>query len=570
MKLHRQFLLLHSQYGSQTELDVTLDELAAVLECTHRNALNIINRMSEQGWITWQSQRGRGRRSLLTFTASPEQIAMESMMHTIQRRDIRDSIEQIRLHARSPVLDEQLQDWLLSYFGPHSEIQRDRQIDQLRLPIRQRIHTVDPLYMNLLAESFVSSHIFDGLVRKSGDSGKIVPHLAHAWETDAQRTGWTFYLRKDVLFHHGQILTAEDVVYTFERLIRTSRRALYRFVFKQIQSVRALNSTTVHIQLQEPSELFLPFLCTSRAAIVPRGLNRRSEQEFGLKPSGTGPFRMVEQSEERCVLEVFKPYFQGRPHLDRVEIIHIPWSVSGERAEPADPVSPFHLIPNPSVPDDHSWSQLPSPVSVRKFITFNTQKEGPLRDPAVRAHICTCLQGEQESSPASGIEQTGTSLQILTIPQYRRDARQIAQTLRQHGYACEVLSTPIEQFQGPVRMESDLIVFSLTRDQDEQLRLYDLYLTLSQHVDTHTRIDIEHALDEIRRQADPQLRDALFQRIGDRLAAEHQLYVLYEKPVQTAYLPTVRGITFNSQGWVDLRHIWFPARLPEHESSAGQ
>ncbi|WP_046227440.1 ABC transporter substrate-binding protein [Paenibacillus dauci] len=562
MKLHRQFLLLHSQYGAQNEQNVTLDELAEVLECTHRNALNIITRMSEQGWIGWQSQRGRGRRSQLTFIASPEQIAMESMMHTIERRDIRDSMEQIRLHARSPVVEEQLQDWLLSYFGPHSEIQRDRQIDQLRLPIRQRIHTVDPLYMNLLAESFVSSHIFDGLVRKSGADGLITPHLAHAWEIDEQRTGWTFYLRKDVLFHHGQILTAEDVVYTFERLIRTSRRALYRFVFKQIQSVRALNSTTVHIQLQEPSELFLPFLCTSRAAIVPRGLNRRNEQEFGLKPSGTGPFRMVEQSEERCVLEVFKPYFQGRAHLDRVEIIHIPWSVSGNRADPADPVSPFHLIPNPSVPDDHSWSQLPSPVSVRKFITFNTQKEGPLRDPHIRAHICNCLQGvtTENATPTSAAdtENTLTPLRILTIPQYRRDAREIAETLQQH-YDCEVVSLPIEQFQGPLRMESDLIVFSLTRDQDEQLRLYDLYLTLSQHLDTHTRIDIEHALINIRRQSDSRLRDTLFQQIWERLAADHQLYVLYEKPVQTAYLPTVRGITFNSQGWVDLRHIWFPS-----------
>ncbi|ANF94860.1 ABC transporter substrate-binding protein [Paenibacillus bovis] len=561
MKLHRQFLLLHSQYGGQNEQDVTLDELAEVLECTHRNALNIITRMSEQGWIGWQSQRGRGRRSQLTFIASPEQIAMESMMHTIERRDIRDSMEQIRLHARSPVVEEQLQDWLLSYFGPHSEIQRDRQIDQLRLPIRQRIHTVDPLYMNLLAESFVSSHIFDGLVRKSGADGTIIPHLAHAWETDAQRTGWTFYLRKDVLFHHGQILTAEDVVYTFERLIRTSRRALYRFVFKQIQSVRALNATTVHIQLQEPSELFLPFLCTSRAAIVPKGLNRRSEQEFGLKPSGTGPFRMVEQSEERCVLEVFKPYFQGRAHLDRVEIIHIPWSVSGNRAEPAEPISPFHLIPNPAVPDDHSWSQLPSPVSVRKFVTFNTQKEGPLRDPHIRAHICNCLQDptNQHVKPAATINTDNiVSLRILTIPQYRKDAREIAETLQQH-YDCEVLSLPIEQFQGPLRMKSDLIVFSLTRDQDEQLRLYDLYLTLSQHMDTHTRIDIEHALIDIRRQSDARVRDTLFRQIWERLAADHQLYVLYEKPVQTAYLPTVRGITFNSQGWVDLRHIWFPS-----------
>lgn len=39
---------------------------------------------------------------------------------------------------------------------------------------------------------------------------------------------------------------------------------------------------------------------------------------------------------------------------------------------------------------------------------------------------------------------------------------------------------------------------------------------------------------------------------------EHQLYILYEHPVQTAFLPSLRGVTFNSQGWVDLRRVWFP------------
>ena len=79
-------------------------------------------------------------------------------------------------------------------------------------------------------------------------------------------------LRKEVLFHNGKIMTAADVVYSLERLIHSSRRTLYSFIFKQIKAVRAMNSTTVSIELEEPSELFLPFLCTSREPDRAEGL----------------------------------------------------------------------------------------------------------------------------------------------------------------------------------------------------------------------------------------------------------------------------------------------------------
>ncbi|MFD1907417.1 ABC transporter substrate-binding protein [Paenibacillus rhizoplanae] len=97
----------------------------------------------------------------------------------------------------------------------------------------------------------------------------MIPGLAHAWETDGSRTAWTFHLRKEVLFHHGKVLTAEDVVYSFERMMSTSQRMLYSYIVKEIQAVQALNASTVRILLKKPNELFLPFLCTSRAAIVP-------------------------------------------------------------------------------------------------------------------------------------------------------------------------------------------------------------------------------------------------------------------------------------------------------------
>lgn len=112
-----------------------------------------------------------------------------------------------------------------------------------------------------------------------------------------------------------------------------------------------------------------------------------------------------------------------------------------------------------------------------------------------------------------------------------------------------------------MRLQADLIVFSLLRDQDEQLRLFDLYSTMVQHLEPRTRADIEGRLRLIAREPDNEARAAGFREIEDSLREKHQLHILYEKPAETAYLPSVRGVTFNSQGWVDLRHLWFPPEL---------
>ncbi|WP_058830989.1 ABC transporter substrate-binding protein [Paenibacillus polymyxa] len=576
MKLHAQFLRLHSHAADDRDenhtIETTLDELAAIFDCTHRNALMIIQKMEQHDWIQWTPRRGRGRRSSLRFLIQPEDIAVQSMMQAIDRHDIKRALDEIRAHSRSSTMQEHLQGWLLNYFGHHAEVRSDQQqIDTLRLPIRQQLYTLDPLYLNWLAESFVSSHVFDGLARRANESGEILPGLAHAWEVDTTRTQWTFFLRKEVLFHNGKILTAEDVVYTFERLSRAPGRRLYHFIVRQIQHVQALSPTIVRFVLKEPNELFLSFLCTSRAAIVPRELNQVGEAAFGIRPIGTGAFKVTEMNESLCLLEAFAPYFQGRAHLDRVEIVQLPWATKLESSDMEDTASSFHIIHNPILArdTDTAWSQIHSAASVRKFITCNTHKDGPLRNPEIRARIVACLDHRPlpsavDSSNANDSCEPLAALQIATIPEYRADAERVAAQLESCGYTCNIVAASMNEFKSSsIRMESDLIIFSLFRDRDEQLRLFDLYLNVSGHVEPHSRVDIERLLREIAREADHTVRAQQFEHIETRLMDEHQLHILYEKPVQTAYLPTVRGVSFNSQGWVDLRHVWFPpAQLP--------
>ncbi|PRA09660.1 MULTISPECIES: ABC transporter substrate-binding protein [unclassified Paenibacillus] len=597
MKLHQQYLLLHRHYGHHTEHELTLANLAELLNCTHRNTLTIVKKMVAHDWIRWVSQRGRGRRSSLTLLVPADQIAAEYMMEAMNRRELQEAAEQVSAFSSSTTMQDHLNQWLLGYSGHHTEAgTNNEQIDTLRLPLRQQLHALDPLYINLLAESFVTSHVFDGLVQR-GEKGEILPCLAHTWDVSVDRQTWTFYIRKGITFHNGQMLTSHDIVHTFERLQSTDRRTLYRDVSKQILSIEAVSPLTVCFRLKKPHELFLSFLTTSRAAIVPSPgthelkMNHAGDLHGMQKPVGTGPFKVTAWDDHLCRLEAFSSYFQGRAHMDRVDILQIPWSASAKMDDSQDIDTPFfHLVHNPSSSTGADWTQISAGVMVHKLLTCNTQKAGPLNDPAVRAHIQSCLAEmykddrhadeskvvvpdfskastqmvQVHSEGCNHISQRLTataravSLHIATIPQYRRDAQHLASILEQCGYSCTVRTGTMEQFKGDLRLESDLILFSLIRDRDEELRRYDLYSTLSEHLEDSARITIHEMLQTIIASPIAADRTSELDRIEQFLVDQNLLFHLSKKPVETAYLPSVRGLSFNSQGWVNLRHIWFP------------
>ncbi len=757
MKLHRQFLLLHERYGAEddgeTGAQVTLAEVAETLDCTHRSALTVIGKMAAANWIGWSSKRGRGRRSGLTFRVTPEEIAAASVADAIGRGDVRGLAGGLGDGAPPPAMRERLRESLRAYFGHHSETRTGRQIDTLRLPIRQRLHTLDPLRTNLLAESFVVGHVFDGLLRQQGGSDEILPALAHHWESGDDGTAWTFYLRKDVPFHDGRTLTADDVVYSFERMRRLPERMLYGFMFRNIAEVTAPGPLVVRIRLKRPHALFLPFLCTSRASIVPKEPPRRGDEQVALRPIGTGPFRVAAFDPGLCVLEAHVPHYAGRAHLDRVEIVNLPWRIAGGE-DGGESDSPFHVWPgggpvaagtdgeaaredggtagadgtatgadndaagedggtagadgtatgtdsdaaradggmagkegddeagseaaasagaergagslaeaaqpesgdSAAEPDDSgsgvmrqesAWSRAHAEVFSRKFVTCNT-KSGPLRDPAERAAVMAAISAEDAPGGAGGRREdaadaatagaeaadtatagaeaadtatagadaadaatagaeaadaahlgaaesrtrTGSAgdgpaaeaggfaspgladsaaaapaaeptaerqpLRLLTIPQYRKDAALLRERLERRGYACRVIIVTVDDFKGRTRLAADLILFSLIRDRDEQLRLFDLYQTLSEHADSSTRSFVRSALRRAAEETTPRGRGRELDRLEAFLIAQHQLHILYETPLQTAYLPGIRGVSFGAQGWIDLRTIWFP------------
>ena len=87
---------------------------------------------------------------------------------------------------------------------------------ELKIAVAADVTSADPHFFNLFPNNNIAEHIFDKLVQMDPDS-KMIPGLATSWKTVDDKT-WEFKLRKGVKFHDGSELTAEDVVYSIDRV----------------------------------------------------------------------------------------------------------------------------------------------------------------------------------------------------------------------------------------------------------------------------------------------------------------------------------------------------------------
>jgi ABC-type transport system substrate-binding protein len=197
--------------------------------------------------------------------------------------------------------------------------------------------SLDPARVDTVYESLLVNQLFDGLV--ATDAGlNIVPSLASTWiRSDDGRT-FTFTLRRGVAFHDDSPLTADDVVFTFERLLaapsgKESIAASYLIVIEgaadfsagrspRLSGVQALDEHTVRITLAWDYMSFLEVLGMDGLRIVPKqAIERMGDEAFGRNPIGTGPFRLSSWNETGLTLAANPEHFAGPPHLDEVRIL---------------------------------------------------------------------------------------------------------------------------------------------------------------------------------------------------------------------------------------------------------
>ncbi|KEO83979.1 ABC transporter substrate-binding protein [Tumebacillus flagellatus] len=564
---------------------LTLDEIAGVLDCTRQNARLVLRQMSDAGWVTWMAGRGRGNVSSLTFWQTSEQLLLNLALSAAGRGDAAEAFE--RAAELGPARQREVVAALSRQLGFRQErlSEAERPRDVLRTFLYAGYGALDPVRVYYAKETNMVTQIFDTLVRREGD-GRIVPHLVHGWESREEGRVWTLYLRKGVTFHHGREMTADDVVFSLERL--RGAESLYGRVFGELFVVRARGRYVVEAELRTADALFLPMLAAPAASIVPR--------EFAEVPVGTGPFFMKKSDERQFVLEAHEGYFLGRPFLDAYET----WIVPPEQVKFVDwsqlDVSIYRT--EEETAELQGWREKPLEKAMVQYLTLRIKNE-PLRRAVCAAldveEMVAELGGSREkaryglwrcSNPSEGVEQgeenqgmttvsvpskvepvqgepPNRPLRLLTFrrAENRADARWIQARCERAGIPVELEFVGGREFLEPGRLDgADMILKADMIDEHVEYCFYRALLGDRSVLPQPPLPWIADALDEARRQPDPQTRAALLTALDQRLQTEAHLKILYHERYTAAYQPHVQGITAAGTGLIDLRSLWFRER----------
>ena len=178
---------------------------------------------------------------------------------------------------------------------------------------------LDPRVGTDQASGRVCELILNGLVTID-PQGNLIPDLAESWEVLDGGSRYRFHLRPGVLFHNGHELTSRDVVWTFGSILDGSVPTAKAAAYEVVREVVPVDALTVDLVLREPYGPILADL-TPAQGIIPLGM---TPEEMNRQPVGTGPFRLVERTPEKVVLEPFDRHFRGAPSLERVELKEVP------------------------------------------------------------------------------------------------------------------------------------------------------------------------------------------------------------------------------------------------------
>ncbi len=202
-----------------------------------------------------------------------------------------------------------------------------------RRALRDEPVTLDPALMTSIHAVAVVQQVFDGLVQFD-ENLNVVPSIAQSWQASPDGMVWKFFLRRGVKFHNGREVVADDVIYSFTRIVDPATEAYRHQLFEQvagakafaagqaerIEGFKALDDYTLQIELSQPYAPFIRMLGISSAKVVPKEEIEGSEVSFGRSPVGTGAFRFVFwEAGNAITLAANETYFEKRPYLDQIE-----------------------------------------------------------------------------------------------------------------------------------------------------------------------------------------------------------------------------------------------------------
>ncbi|WDP90435.1 MAG: ABC transporter substrate-binding protein [Desulfobacter sp.] len=333
----------------------------------------------------------------------------------------------------------------------------------------------------------VGLNIFRSLYKWDAAQNKPVLALATAVDVSEDGMVYTFKLRHDVKFHNGRTMTADDIIYSYNRIMApatASSAASYVGVIKgakavqdgkaqTISGLKKIDDFTLQITLDHVADLGYQ-LYKIEAAIVPKEEIQAKGDAFGTAPVGCGPFRFVKWIKgSEIVLEKFDGYFEpGKPYIDKLVYKIMPEGSARDMAFRARELD-ANLVGGAQYDvyqrdPEISKNMIEVAEMYTRFMGFN-QAYAPLADKRVRQAINHALNSEliikkllkNKAFKATSFLPTSSPAFDPELAPYAYDLKKAKALMAEAGYAggfdLEVLATNSQSY--GVRVVEAIIPF---------------------------------------------------------------------------------------------------------------
>ena len=218
----------------------------------------------------------------------------------------------------------------------------------------------------------------------------LQPNLAVSWE-QIEPTVWQYKLREGVEFSNGEPFNADQVKFSFDRVMAPDSDSMRKGETRYVSSVEVVDDYTVNFHTDGIIPLFDLYV-TAKFPIVPEGyITENGAQHFANNPIGTGPYVLEEWvKDDHITLRKNPTYWGEEPNIDVLTFLTVPdisSRVATLLAGEADIATDLQPATVQEVEDRDGLSVVSRPGMRSVFLLFNTKIDSPVTDRRVRQAI---------------------------------------------------------------------------------------------------------------------------------------------------------------------------------------
>ncbi|MUK38648.1 peptide-binding protein [Aliivibrio fischeri] len=563
------------ELGVRTEVLITLNEVADLVFTSARHCRTILKEMSQLGWLEWHPKVGRNQRSVLYLNYHVNELKSELAKAMISNGKYEKALALID-H------DHVLFGALLQ--NTSGVVRREGEL-HIQLTYPRSFSALLPHCSLRNSERFLLRQVYCCLT-ECDFSGKLSSQLAHHWTYDEQAYRWRFYLRPQLYFHDGSMITAECVAELFQKLKELPE---YQDELEHVTAISAPNTHCIEFKLNQPDLGFAGLLADARYSIQP--VSQLSSSKTSI---GCGFFQVDSLSDTRLQLQAFERYYGCRALVDSVTIWKVAMDSLGKiamksgqvdldqkvtcthyleksqdnkkmrsnevrtRIEDGCLLALFNHSSELSLLQRKYLSQILSPNKLQDEVIKSGEKIEAVPAYNLLQHWMKTL-----NSPTTEQELPETlSIAVFDHQTLFRCASAMMEILNQLGVKCQINSYSFDEFYRKAKEKTlleDVILTSLDLDDNRPTSIFRWLLSnpiLQQSLSLETKEWLQSELINIRNITELTYYLGKLEPVSSSLISDYKILPLFHHKQTLRFQDVLKGVSITGWGWPAIRDVW--------------